>query len=240
MKTNLINITLLGFIGLLLVTASINPKSSMSIESVYPSPASMEETYHVKSTPTPMLLACLPTPTATPTPTSGTNPSLSAVGEVLSSTAAKAIAWQESHWKQFDTSGQPLIGSSGDTGMMQVVPASGWENWFSVSGRTPPGYTVCSWSDMKWNWQTNVHNGKYILETYLPAKMTSTQKNWQATSSSSSTPNREDLAIYGYNKGEGKMGEVTAANWVDKVANDPYVQSVRALIHSTTPPWGNN
>lgn len=242
MKTNLINLSLIGFIGILLCTASINPQSSISIESAYPVPTGMEEEDQFKfnPTPTPMLLACLPTPTPTPTPTSGTNPPLSTIGARLSSVRAKAIAWQESNWKQFNTSGQPLKGSSNDTGIMQVVPGVGWQTWFSVSGRTPAGYTVCPWSDMEWNWQTNVDNGKYILETYMPAKMTSTQKSWPATSSSSSTPNQEDLAIYGYNHGDPAMRAVDSDNWASTVANDSYVQSVRALIHSATPPWGNN
>jgi len=87
-------------------------------------------------------------PTPTPTPTSGTNPPMSAIGQRLGNVHAKAIAWQESNWRQFGSDNQPLMGTSGDTGMMQVVE-SVWSNWLSTSGNSPSGYTVAPWSDMK-------------------------------------------------------------------------------------------
>jgi len=75
----------------------------------------------------------------------------------------------------------------------------------------------------------------------MPVKMTAAQQIWTATAGANTTPNRQDLASYGYNHGVGAMRNITSASWATDIVQDTtYTQSVRDLIHSATPPWGNN
>ena len=42
----------------------------------------------------------------------------------IPSVILKAMAWQESQWRQFDQYGRPLLGKDGDVGIMQITPVT--------------------------------------------------------------------------------------------------------------------
>jgi len=167
------------------------------------------------------------------------DPSNSDFSAELGSDIIRAIAWQEwagmptARWNHYDANGQPIVHGS-DWGVMQINKSS-WENWFGNSGNNPSGYTVAKWNVMAWNWKTNVTNGTYIHQTYMHAKQTDTQKTWPDTSDDNSTPNREDLATYGYHYGEGDMRAITSESWSTTVEIDTYTQNVRT--YKSTKPW---
>jgi len=150
----------------------------------------------------------------------------------------RALAWKEGAvgypgWSHYDGNGQPRQ-SGGDWGIIQINKQS-WENWFNSSGNTPSGYTVAKWNVMAWNWKTHIVNGKYIHQTYMHEKQTSTQKTWPETAVDKNTPNREDLATYGYHNGEGPMRSATSGSWVDDVVGSDYTQDVRT--YKSSQPW---
>lgn len=157
----------------------------------------------------------------------------------LGSDIMRAIAWQEwaglptAKWNHYDSNGQPLVHGA-DWGIMQINKPV-WEWWFETSGHSPSGYTVAKWNKIAWNWKINIADGKYIHQTYMHSKQTATQKTWPATGTSKGTPNREDLATYGYHHGEGRMRLVTAANWSTTVETDTYTQNVRT--YKENKPW---
>lgn len=113
-----------------------------------------------------------------------------------------------------------------------------WETWLAREYHEdykPHGYTVCKWNKMAWNWKTNIANGKYIHQTYMYDRQTSTQKTWPNTAADASTPNREDLASYGYLHNEAAMQDVTSANWDPEVTTDTHTQKIRE--YKSSKPW---
>jgi hypothetical protein len=166
-------------------------------------------------------------------PIAGVNPSELAVFERLESDLARAIAWQESKWKQFRKDGSVIKGTHGGTGIMQMVSRA-WSKWFRSHGNKPGGYKIASWEEIQNNWQTNVDNGKYLIEVYIPSLMTRAQKNWPPTAESLHTPNQQDLIIYGY-QAQARMKKVTKANWDRTVARSSYVKRIRKVLSEK--PW---
>jgi hypothetical protein len=109
-----------------------------------------------------------------------------------------------------------------------------WGPWFETPGNTPAGYTVVKWNVMAWNWKTHIANGIYIHQTYMYAKQQDYQKAWPNTADSINTPNREDLASYGYLHNEQSMRTITSDNWNDKI-DETHIQNIRT--YKSTKPW---
>lgn len=157
----------------------------------------------------------------------------------LGSDIMRAIAWQEwaglptARWNHYDSNGQPLVHGA-DWGIMQINKPV-WEWWFETSGHSPSGYTVAKWNKIAWNWKINIDNGAYIHQTYMHSKQTNTQKTWPNTAELAITPNREDLATYGYTHGENVMRLVTSDTWIKDVVGDTYTQNVRT--YKAIKPW---
>jgi hypothetical protein len=163
----------------------------------------------------------------------------------LGSDIIRALAWQEGagstgtpHWDKLNhyntDTGQPLVNDAGAWGIMNIRKGV-WESWFNTSGHTPSGYTVVKWNVIAWNWKTNIANGIYIHQTYMYDKQTTTQKTWTNTSADPATPNREDLASYGYFMSEATMQAVTSATWSSTVQSSTHVQNIRTFKSSK--PW---
>jgi len=160
----------------------------------------------------------------------------------LESDIIRALAWQEgqgfptwTRWNHYDGNGQPLINGVGATGIMNIRKVV-WEPHFASSSSYPSGYTVAKWNEMAWNWKINITNGSYIHQTYMHAKQTATQKTWPATSPNPSTPNREDLASYGYLYGESPMKAIeTIEDWSETILTSTHVQNIRQ--YKTIRPW---
>ena len=155
--------------------------------------------------------------------------------DALGKDIIRAVAWQESTWHNYNSNGEPrkASGTEDSWGIMQVNRPS-WETHFNNPNRAPSGYYVVRWNYMAWDWTINIHNGKYIHQTYLYYWMTDEQKGWPETSSDINNPNKEDLATYGYNRGVGNMRSITRGTW-NNVATWPYVISVRD--HKENKPW---
>jgi hypothetical protein len=171
------------------------------------------------------------------------DPSNSLFSAEMRADIIRALAWQEGkgylqwpRWNHYDeNTGQPLVNYAGAWGVMNIVRAAGWGNWFETPGRTPAGYITARWDEVAWNWRTNIANGAYIHQAYMHDKQSAGQKTWPAASASSSTPNREDLASYGYLFGEVRMRQVTESNWSSTVQVDIHSQNIRR--YKAEKPW---
>ena len=156
----------------------------------------------------------------------------------------RALAWQEgagwpasARWNHYDGDGQPLVNEVGAWGIMNVRKGV-WATWFAREydpAYKPHGYTVCEWNEMAWNWKTNIANGKYIHQTYMYEKQNATQKTWPNTAVDPSTPNREDLASYGYLWNETLMQAVTSETWTAIIEADTHTQNIRG--YKASKPW---
>jgi hypothetical protein len=132
---------------------------------------------------------------------------------------------------------------SSATGIMQI--SRKWHQAdFSSGNHQPSGYTRCIWDSLAWNWKINIHNGKYLYfgeNFYNMYRPTNPQQFWDSLYTPGSdytpdNPNKEDLAVYGYNQGLGSMLAVTdTTTWVKKVKISTYVKNVRQ--YKETRPW---
>ncbi len=160
----------------------------------------------------------------------------------LGSDIIRALAWQEGQgyltwprWNHYNNeTGQPLVNAIGAWGIMNIRKGV-WGVWFETQGNTPTGYTVAKWNVMAWNWKVHIANGIYIHQTYMHAKQQDYQKAWPNTAEDAHTPNREDLASYGYLWNEQTMRKVTAANWDERIVESIHVQNIRT--YKSTKPW---
>lgn len=88
----------------------------------------------------------------------GTNPFSEQLNKALDTGILKAIAWEESKWKQFDNNGQPLKNSkSSMSGLLQI---SEW--WWGKKSPLP----LKDFNRISWQWDYNIQVAKLILEYY--------------------------------------------------------------------------
>ncbi|KAF0134849.1 MAG: hypothetical protein FD145_417 [Candidatus Saganbacteria bacterium] len=88
------------------------------------------------------------------------NPTRELLKKTLPSDILKAIAWQESSWRQFDAKGNPLKNpSSSMIGIMQIS-----ERWW---GNEKSSIKSNDFNKMAWNWSYNIQAAKEILEYYF-------------------------------------------------------------------------
>lgn len=167
-------------------------------------------------------------------PVKGKNPSRQEISDCMEHDLIRAIGWQESKWKQFRNDGRTVVSRNGAAGIMQVTRAT-WAEWFSKDGQEPDGYVICTWDDMRNNWQTNIHNGRYLVEVYTQSMMTNEQKQWPFTARSQSIPNQQDLIVYAYKHSPEDVKRVSKANWSRTVGKNSYVRLVRG--HMSRKPW---
>ncbi len=144
--------------------------------------------------------------------TVGRNPSRAQVSAALGNDILRAIAWQESRWRQFDGAGKPLVNrntnGTADWGIMQINGAANYQ---------------------KWDWRANVARGAAILA----------EKQGHATTylnrHGSYTPEMlENEMLQRYNGGAYHKWDAANSQWVARPPNG-YVASVRAIIDAK--PW---
>jgi hypothetical protein len=177
----------------------------------------------------------------------------------LGSDIMRALAWAEGaggyppyppHQQTFDPYNHywedatkvPCENSGGTaTGIMQMLRTD-WEEAFDSATYTPTGYYRCKWDSLAWSWKINIANGKYIYFINYRSRLRDYQEKWdsvcvecEVSDSVPKYPNREDLLIYGYTNGSGKMRQVTTLNWDDRMGKDIYVKRVRGNKHEK--PW---
>ncbi len=146
----------------------------------------------------------------------------------------------------WNDTGTPCENGQGtDTGIMQICRTPDWESWFATGSNLPAGYVVGTWDSLAWNWNTNIENGRYILNTYMPNRFTSQQLLFPDSCSFAScgyfpeSKNKEDLKTFGYHKGDPFMRKITGnSEWREYIAveNNPpewadYVQRVRNFYY---------
>lgn len=114
----------------------------------------------------------------------GTNPERSQINKTLDSDFLKAVAWQESTWRQFDDNGQPLIPivpknqkKPSMRGLFQI------SEWWWAEERTP--LPLKDFNRMAWQWDYNIQTAKLILEYYrsraaknFPKELPQKQQDW--------------------------------------------------------------
>ena len=114
----------------------------------------------------------------------GTNPSKAQLDSLINDDQIKAIAWQESTWRQFDDNGNPLIPivKSGEKkpsmrGLFQI------SEWWWAEERTP--LLLKDFNRMAWQWDYNLQTAKLILEYYrnrvqknFPSESPQKQQDW--------------------------------------------------------------
>jgi len=95
----------------------------------------------------------------------GTNPDRKQLEKALDSDLLKAVAWQESSWRQFGSDGQPLMpvvpkGQKVPSmrGLFQI------SEWWWAEERTP--LSLKDFNRMAWQWDYNLQVAKLILEHY--------------------------------------------------------------------------
>ncbi len=113
-----------------------------------------------------------------------------------------------------------------DTGIMQIYRTV-WDTVFTTPSsfpQYPAGFTICKRDSLEWNWMICIHNGRWILEDCMPARMKASQQAWPESCSYADCdsvpdmPNQEDLANYGYHAGEGRMRIIdTEKLWKQKI-----------------------
>jgi hypothetical protein len=119
---------------------------------------------------------------------------------------------------------------------MQVV-RSQWERFFNgsyIDNAYPGNWIMCKWDSLAWNWQINLHNGLWWLDSALVSRMIfGDQSEWPDSCSFTDcdtvpdTPNKEDLANYGYHSGEPHMNDIKTADvWRTNIteSNDEYAK----------------
>lgn len=114
----------------------------------------------------------------------GTNPEKSQINKMLDSDLLKAVAWQESTWRQFDDNGQPLIPivpknqkKPSMRGLFQI------SEWWWAEERTP--LSLKDFNRMAWQWDYNIQTAKLILEYYrsqvaknFPKELPQKRQDW--------------------------------------------------------------
>lgn len=89
----------------------------------------------------------------------GQNPTREQLNRVFPNDLLKAIAWQESSWRQFDARGNPLKNpNSSMVGLMQIS-----ERWW-VAPRSP--IKSNDFNKIAWDWSYNIQAAKEILDHY--------------------------------------------------------------------------
>jgi hypothetical protein len=150
----------------------------------------------------------------------GANPTKDQLNKVLDSDLIKALAWQESTWRQFNNDGKPL---------MPVVPKGQKKpsmrglfqisEWWWAEERTP--LPLKDFNRMAWQWDYNLQAAKLILEHYhnrvlMIFPKESAQKQWDWT-----------LKTYKLGPGAFESKEDPGKNW--------YVLKIKDFIKSK--PW---
>lgn len=146
----------------------------------------------------------------------GQNPTKEQIKQALpDNDVLRAIAWQESNWRQFDAKGQPLKNpSSSMVGIMQIS-----ERWW---GTDKAPIHSNDFNRIAWDWNYNIQAAKEILEYYF--------KRVTSKYPSESENARWNRAIKAYHAGESTIKTKESADdfW--------YVQKIRK--HIKDKPWG--
>lgn len=149
----------------------------------------------------------------------GTNPDKEAVGKLLSSDILKAVAWQESKWKQFDAHGNPLlpVKPKGERipGMRGIFQISEW--WWGRDKRI----SHQDYIRVAWQYDFNIETGKEILDflhnrAQRKYPQDNTEKIW-------------DRTFKAYHEGEASF------NTQEKPEEFWYVKDIRKTLRET--PW---
>ncbi len=133
---------------------------------------------------------------------------------------------------------------SSATGTMQMLRYT-WQSAFNSPNYIPQGYYRAKWDSLAWNWKINVFNGKFIYfkDNFFRLNNNEEQREWDSTCTCASSdtipesPNKEDLAVYGYTYGFYGQDSLTANNWKDVMesAAGYYVRAVRRFKDDQ--PW---
>jgi hypothetical protein len=114
----------------------------------------------------------------------GTNPEKNQINKILNNDLLKAVAWQESTWRQFDPDGQPLKPVvpkeqrvSSMRGIFQI------SEWWWAEERTP--LALKNFNRMAWQWDYNIQTAKLILDHYhnrvaknFPKELPQKRQDW--------------------------------------------------------------
>jgi hypothetical protein len=144
----------------------------------------------------------------------GQNPTREQLNQVFPNDLLKAIAWQESSWRQFDIKGNPLKNpSSSMVGIMQIS-----ERWW---GTEKAPIKSSDFNRIAWDWNYNIQAAKEILGYYFK----------QVTNKypDESEESRWNRTIKAYHAGESTIKTKASANdfW--------YVEKIRDHIRKK--PW---
>lgn len=144
----------------------------------------------------------------------GQNPTREQLNQVFPNDLLKAIAWQESSWRQFDAKGNPLKNpNSSMVGLMQIS-----ERWWGTP-RSP--IKSNDFNQIAWDWNYNIQTAKEILDYYYQLV---TNKYAGETEES-----RWNRALKAYNAG------ASTIKTRDSADNFWYVNKIRTLLKEK--PW---
>jgi hypothetical protein len=138
----------------------------------------------------------------------GKNPSKPVISAALQTDVLRAICWQESNWRQFDSQGLPIQNNNVDWGIMQINGA-------------PP--------ELRWHWRNNIERGRAILDEKRTHATAYLNKHPPYTNEM-----LENEMLQRYNGGAYYKWSTTNLQWEVSPPND-YVRRIKKHIENK--PW---